>query len=165
MSKLMTMRNAAIVFLGLLIVAFALMAACSDQPSTSEAGSARPAVSQDSLLPVDHEIVQFAPVRPNPNPDRPNPNPDRNAYFGDLHIHTEYSIDAYSFGTIATPADAYRYAQGEAIGHPRGFQVQLKRPLDFYAVTDHAFFWGYPARQANPKVSFPVTKPPSLSAK
>ena len=30
--------------------------------------------------------------------------PDRNAYFGDLHVHTEYSFDAYSFGTTATPA-------------------------------------------------------------
>ena len=51
-------------------------------------------------------------------------------------------MDAFQFGTLATPDDAYRYAQGEAIKHPAGFEVQLDRPLDFYAVTDHGFFLG-----------------------
>ena len=66
----------------------------------------------------------------------------RFAYFGDLHVHTTYSMDAFQFGTLATPDDAYRYAQGEAIKHPAGFDMQLDRPLDFYAVTDHGFFLG-----------------------
>lgn len=67
---------------------------------------------------------------------------DRYAYFGDLHVHTTYSMDAFQFGTLATPDDAYRYAQGEAIKHPGGFDMQLDRPLDFYAVTDHGFYLG-----------------------
>ena len=66
----------------------------------------------------------------------------RNAYFGDLHVHTKYSFDAYAFGTLATPADAYRFAKGEAIKHPAGFDLQLDEPLDFYGVTDHGFFMG-----------------------
>lgn len=66
----------------------------------------------------------------------------RAAYFGDLHVHTAYSLDGYSVGTLATPSDAYRYAKGEAIAHPAGFEMQLSRPLDFYAVTDHAMFLG-----------------------
>ena len=72
----------------------------------------------------------------------PNNNALRNAYFGDLHVHTDYSFDAYAFGTVATPYDAYRYAKGDAIAHPAGFQVRLRQPLDFYAVTDHAMFLG-----------------------
>ena len=57
-------------------------------------------------------------------------------------MHTSNSFDAYTFGTIANPEDAYRFAQGEAIPHPTGYQIQLNKPLDFYAVTDHAFFLG-----------------------
>ena len=79
-------------------------------------------------------------------PDTINANPasnaNRNAYFGDLHVHTNYSFDAFAFGTVASPYDAYRFARGEAIKHPSGFDVQLNAPLDFYAVTDHAMFLG-----------------------
>ena len=67
---------------------------------------------------------------------------ERKAYFGDLHVHTTYSLDAYGFGTLATPYDAYRFATGEAIANPAGFKMQLSRPLDFYAVTDHGMFLG-----------------------
>ena len=84
----------------------------------------------------------------------PAANGDRVALFGDLHVHTEYSFDAYAFGTIASPDDAYRYAQGEAIKHPAGFDVQLRRPLDFYAVTDHAMFLGAVRAAADPSTDF-----------
>ena len=47
------------------------------------------------------------------------PNPDRDAYFGETHVHTGWSFDAYIFGnTKTTPADAYKYAIGEPIKHP-----------------------------------------------
>ena len=52
------------------------------------------------------------------HPDR---NAQREAFFGDLHVHTGYSFDAFAFGTLATPYDAYRYARGDAITHPAGF--------------------------------------------
>ena len=78
------------------------------------------------------------------------PGRERHAYFGDLHVHTTYSIDAYQFGTLATPDDAYRYAKGEAIKHPGGFDMQLDRPLDFYAVTDHGFYLGVVGAGADP---------------
>ena len=74
--------------------------------------------------------------------DRIDPNPNRNAYFGDLHVHTRFSFDAYAFGTVATPYDAYRFAKGEAIKNPAGFDMQLSEPLDFYGVTDHGMFMG-----------------------
>lgn len=64
------------------------------------------------------------------------------AYFGDLHVHTMYSFDAFIFGTTASPDDAYRFARGQTLKHPGGFDMQLQEPLDFYGVTDHAFYLG-----------------------
>ena len=70
--------------------------------------------------------------------------------FGDLHVHTTYSFDAYIFGTLATPDDAYEFAKGKPIKHPAGFDVSLDRPLDFYGVTDHGTFLGQVAEAATP---------------
>ena len=92
----------------------------------------------------------------------PPANPLRNAYFGDLHVHTEYSFDAYNFGTTATPYDAYRFALGEAIEHPAGYQIQMATPLDFYAVTDHAMFLGLALEAGDtttPFSQYEVSKP------
>ena len=69
-------------------------------------------------------------------------NADRNAYFGDLHVHTMYSYDAFIFGTTSSPDDAYTFAKGGALTHPAGFDMKLDVPLDFYAVTDHAYYLG-----------------------
>ncbi|MEM7015816.1 MAG: DUF3604 domain-containing protein [Pseudomonadota bacterium] len=76
-------------------------------------------------------------------------NPLRNAYFGDLHVHTVRSFDAYQNGTRTTPQDSYDFARGKPIGIPpydadgKPFkEVQLDRPLDFLAVTDHAEYFG-----------------------
>ena len=66
----------------------------------------------------------------------------RNAYFGDLHIHTRYSYDAFFFGTVASPDEAYEFAKGKPLRTPAGATIQLRAPLDFYAVTDHYFFLG-----------------------
>jgi len=81
-------------------------------------------------------------------------NPERNAYYGDLHVHTKYSFDAYAFGTLATPYDAYRFAKGEAIKHPAGFDMQLREPMDFYGVTDHGFFMGVAPVAADTSTDF-----------
>ena len=71
--------------------------------------------------------------------------PQKRAFFGDLHVHTRYSLDASTQGTRTTPAQAYQFARGERIGiqpwTPDGKaerSLQLSRPLDFAMVSDHA---------------------------
>jgi hypothetical protein len=80
--------------------------------------------------------------------------PKRHAFFGDLHIHTQNSIDAYLFNARVTPDDAYRYARGGEINHPSGFPMHLQSgPLDFAAVTDHGQFMGVLPMLSDPKSS------------
>ena len=66
---------------------------------------------------------------------------DRVALFGDLHLHTSYSLDASASRTETLPADAYRYAMGEPITY-LGATIKRRVPLDFLAVTDHAEYLG-----------------------
>ena len=67
---------------------------------------------------------------------------NRALLFGETHLHTLLSFDSYIFGNRNSPDDAYRYAKGEAISHPAGFEMKLAEPLDFQAVTDHAIYLG-----------------------
>ncbi|MBM4204067.1 MAG: DUF3604 domain-containing protein [Gammaproteobacteria bacterium] len=65
------------------------------------------------------------------------------AYFGDTHLHTRNSADAYSLGNMnLTPADAYRFARGEEVIAHNGMRVKLRRPLDFLVVSDHSEYLG-----------------------
>ena len=85
--------------------------------------------------------------------DRPAPNPTRNAYFGAVHVHTGYSFDALTNGTITKPSDAYEWAQGKPIPASKLEPDKLMKivtPLDFYAVSDHAEFMGVFNKMADP---------------
>ena len=65
--------------------------------------------------------------------------PLKNAYFGELHLHTSYSLDAYIFGnTMNDPFVAYRFARGGEVTLANGARKRIKVPLDFAAITDHA---------------------------
>jgi len=67
----------------------------------------------------------------------------QNVYWGDTHLHTRNSADAYSLGNEnLTPIDAYRFARGQEILAHNGMRVRLKRPLDFLVVSDHAEYLG-----------------------
>ncbi|HJL24016.1 MAG TPA: DUF3604 domain-containing protein, partial [Polyangiaceae bacterium LLY-WYZ-15_(1-7)] len=84
--------------------------------------------------------------------------PERQPLFGELHVHTRYSLDANLQGTRVSPDDVYRFAKGETIGiSPLDAEgrptrtAQIDRPLDFAAVTDHAEFLGFVAACADPE--------------
>jgi hypothetical protein len=114
--------------------------------------------------PVEHEAPPAATERKSPRPpaisdalvrysEAREACADRSAYrkalFGDLHVHTAYSFDAYFYGVRTYPEDAYRFAKGEEIPFPPPDEegrmtrtIRIDRPLDFVAVTDHAEFLG-----------------------
>lgn len=79
------------------------------------------------------------------------PAEQRRVFFGELHLHTSLSLDAWTYGTKLLPEDAYRFGRGETVmvpatqvareqGASGGKEVAAKRawPLDFMAVTDHS---------------------------
>ena len=137
-------RNLALLFI------FIFISSCSEPIEEIEADSflniAGARVGLASQQPIDWD---FQAVDPYLNID-PKMSASRVPLFGDLHVHTTYSFDAYIFGTLATPDDAYEFAKGRSIKHPAGFDVSLERPLDFYGVTDHGTFLGQVAEAATP---------------
>ena len=72
---------------------------------------------------------------------RPAMNPLKEAYFGEQHLHTAYSLDAFIGGARLTPSDAYRFAKGEEV-EVSGVKHRINAPLDWAAVTDHAEYIG-----------------------
>ncbi|WP_066224036.1 DUF3604 domain-containing protein [Formosa haliotis] len=96
---------------------------CKDDKKTSE--------------PIEPEVQQSENTPKNDIPFFKN----KEAFFGELHVHTSYSLDAYLGGTRLKPSDAYRFAKGETV-EVNGKNVTISKPLDFCAVTDHAEYIG-----------------------
>jgi hypothetical protein len=70
-------------------------------------------------------------------------NPERNVYYGEQHVHTSWSFDAFAFGdTLTGPEEFYQYATGQPTLHPGGYQVTITKPLDWGAVTEHSEYMG-----------------------
>jgi len=102
------------------------LAGCEQQPPVAQ-DAAKPATTQPAVATT---ITAKAAAR--------------TALFGDLHVHSSWSLDGYIFGNSNDPRAAYRFAQGEAVPLADGASNrQLKVPLDFAAVTDHAETLGY----------------------
>ena len=62
----------------------------------------------------------------------------RQVYWGDTHVHTALSGDAFNGGVRLKPEDAYLFARGEAVVATSGQTAKLERPLDFIVLADHA---------------------------
>ncbi|HEY3949006.1 DUF3604 domain-containing protein [Phenylobacterium sp.] len=90
----------------------------------------------------------------------------RRVFFGELHLHTTMSLDAWTYGTKVTPDQAYKFARGEPVIVPA---VQVKNeegitsgdvsarrawPLDFAAVTDHSEYLGAMHQLDDPQSAF-----------
>ena len=108
---------------------------------------ADPSLSPMAGSPVT-EIPEVTPLKPSSL---------RNLYWGDLHIHTALSSDAFAMGVRALPEDVYRFSRGLTIDHGAGYPLTIRRPLDFAAVTDHAEYMGQ-ARLAG--LDIPTTRQP-----
>ena len=140
----------------LAIIALFALGACQQKESAptvpAKSGSDESA-KKAATAPAAPPAAAFSPD------SAPQPNPDRNAYFGEEHIHTSWSVDAWVMGNrITGPADALKYAQGETIKHPMGFDIKIDTPMDFMGVTDHSEYVGV-TREANTPGSY-VSKIP-----
>jgi len=79
------------------------------------------------------------------------PNPLKNVYFGEQHMHTRNSFDAFTIGVSATWDDAYRFAIGEEVElSTTGEKMQRRTPYDFVAITDHSEYYGVLKDLINP---------------
>ena len=92
-------------------VTFAL-AACSQGVDDDQTGTGEGTI----------ELAEF--------PDRP--------YWGDTHLHTDQSVDAFGFGVRLGPEEALRFASGEEVTSTSGIKAKLERPLDFLVIADHS---------------------------
>jgi hypothetical protein len=79
-----------------------------------------------------------------PGKDSGKPNPLKNVYFGEQHLHTADSPDAFAMGTTNSQDDAFNFCKGKPIKKSTGggYTVQKKTPYDWCAVTDHAVMMG-----------------------
>jgi len=87
-----------------------------------------------------------------PGRDAKGPNSLKNVYFGEQHMHTRNSFDAFTIGVRQTWEEAYRYGRGEEVTlSTTGDKIQRRTPYDFVAITDHSEYYGVLKDLVNPE--------------
>ncbi|MFN2099700.1 DUF3604 domain-containing protein [Altererythrobacter sp. MF3-039] len=98
--------------IALVVTGAAMLAACSESATEDQTGDGEGTI----------ELAEF--------PDRP--------YWGDTHLHTDNSIDAFGFGVRLGPEEALQFASGQEVTSTTGTKAKLSRPLDFLVISDHS---------------------------
>jgi len=137
-------------FAALLFLAVAVVGWTVARPIYGFTQQIVPSTAPEDYAQQDDSRVQLP--KPRELESRPF-NPQKNVYWGEVHVHTVESMDAVLFGTTATVEDAYRFARGEPLESPGGELMQLSRPLDFVAITDHAEGFGMRTRCGEPDLT------------
>jgi hypothetical protein len=135
------------------LLGLALGPALAEAQSMLEAMDKTPAELAEMQRRVNAPRVGYSPYAGRKYPTR--------VYFGDTHLHTANSGDAFTEGNKLSPEDAYRYARGEEVISSTGVPIKLSRPLDFLVVSDHAeglglsieLYNGNPALVADPTLA------------
>jgi len=137
------------IFTMIAVASLTLFLACRGNDKAEEAPAPKPDAAPSDAAPTPPSVPKVAdtPSGPSPigEPGRASqtPNPLKNVYFGEQHLHSQNSPDAYAMGTRNTPDDAYNFAKGKAIKkNTSGEMVQKKTPYDWAALTDHAEYIG-----------------------
>ena len=102
--------------------------------ATSAAGQDDPTKHDEAQVSKNFNTPSYSPYAGRNFPTR--------VYFGDTHLHTAISGDAFGFGNKVNAEEALRFARGEEITSAGGLRVKLSRPLDFLVVADHAEAYG-----------------------
>jgi len=104
----------------------------------SACGNADPETSATQDTPAS----QTAPTPQAASQPATSPSFAKQVYWGDTHLHTADSPDAFAFGARLGPEDALKFARGETVKATGGMDATLARPLDFLVIADHAVALG-----------------------